>query len=61
MLYYAIVFTQSITVDNLTNDDVHITMHKTELFVYLFGRIFYDGVVRTLEFTYYPLLEYGEV
>lgn len=61
MLYYAIIFTQSITIDKLSNDEVHITMHKMELFIYLFGRMFYDGVARTLEFSYYPLLEYAEV
>lgn len=61
MLYYVLMFKQSIKIDNLSDDSDHITMHKMELFIYGFSRIFYDASWRALELSYYPLLQLSEV
>lgn len=49
MMYYILIILQSIKIDKLNNEADHIRMHKMELFMLSFGRIFYDASLRALE------------
>lgn len=49
MMYYIFIMLMSITINGLNNEADHIRMHKMELFMLSFGRIFYDASLRAME------------
>lgn len=56
MLYYVLVIKESITIDGLRNDANHIAMHKMEVFICVFCKLFYDASSITIGFVCNALL-----